>query len=270
MEESQYPKTFRNAVNRLKDRANYDHETVHDIVDSASVLHVSFMPSRMDDDPFPTILPMLGGFGLYNAPGATESSPTTLYLHGHISSRFFKISSTSGKTTWEEDGLPGLPICVCATHMDGLVLALTPFNHSTNYRSAVIHGYATLVTDSAEKNYALHMITDNVLTDRWANSRVPPTEAEMKATGVIKVDIVSASAKVRAYTAGNDKADLEDPDVSGKIWTGVIPAFLKYETPVPAKENAVKEIPKYITQWIEEKNKQAEEYARTIASRAKK
>lgn len=242
---------------------------VHEIVNSAPVLHASFMPTRADDDPFPTILPMLGCFGSYNAPGAIEASPPTVYLHGHISSRFFKISSSSGKTPWEEDGLPGLPICVCATHMDGLILALTPFNHSTNYRSAVVHGYATLVTDPKEKDFALTLITDNILRDRWANSRVPPTEAEMKATGVIRMDVVDASAKVRAYTVGNEKFDIEDPEVSGRVWTGVIPSYVKYDEPIPARENLVKEVPAYITKWIDENNKKGEEYARAVAVKPK-
>jgi hypothetical protein len=32
------------------------------------------------------------------------------------------------------------PVCVAATLFDGVVLALTPFNHSCNFRSAVVHG----------------------------------------------------------------------------------------------------------------------------------
>jgi nitroimidazol reductase NimA-like FMN-containing flavoprotein (pyridoxamine 5'-phosphate oxidase superfamily) len=39
-------------------------------------------------------------------------------------------------------------------HMDGLVLSLTPFHNSCNYRSSIIYGYATLVTDPEEALYA--------------------------------------------------------------------------------------------------------------------
>lgn len=220
----------------------------------------------MEDDPFPTVLPMLGAMGTYKAAVSDETPAPVVYLHGHISSRFVKLSTSgSGKTQWEEDGLPGVPICVCATHMDGLVLALSPFNHSVNYRSAVIHGYASLVTDAAEKNYALHLITDNVMTERWANTRLPLTEAELKATGVIKVDVVSASAKVRAYTVGNDKADLDDEEMKKKVWTGVIPAYIKYGEPIPGKENVVKAVPAYMRQWLEETNNKGEAYSREAA-----
>jgi hypothetical protein len=209
---------------------------------------------------------MIGAFGT-----STDGSTTTLYLHGHISSRFFKLASTSANSSnksqhWEEDGLPGLPVCICATHVDGLVLALTPFNHSINYRSAVIHGYASLVTDPEEKNYAFHLITDNVIPDRWVNTRVPLTEAEAKATGVVKVQVVSASAKVRAHTVSNDKTDLENDAVREKVWTGVIPAYVKYGEPVPARENAVDFVPPHVAKWIEETNTKGEAYSREIAS----
>lgn len=33
-------------------------------------------------------------------------------------------------------------------------------------------------------------ITNNVLTDRWANTRVPPNKAEMTSTQILKVTIV--------------------------------------------------------------------------------
>lgn len=206
---------------------------------------------------------MLGCFGSYNSPNATETSPPAIYLHGHISSRFIKLPTSS---RFAEDGLPGVPVCVAATHMDGLVLALTPFNHSCNYRSAVVHGYASLVVDLAEKMYGLELITDNTLRDRWANSRVPPTEAEMKSTGVLRVDIVSASAKVRAYTTGNDKADLENMEMRKRVWNGVIPAYVTYGEPVPAVDNLVEEVPQYIVEWINDQNGKGEDYTRQVAS----
>lgn len=61
-----------------------------------------------------------------------------------------------------------------ATHVDGLVLALTPNNHSYNYRSAILHGYATQVNQLEEKLWAMEKITNGVLPDRWDNCRVPP------------------------------------------------------------------------------------------------
>ncbi|CAA7271369.1 unnamed protein product [Cyclocybe aegerita] len=263
---TQYEKTPRSTVNRLKQRAVYDQETIRSIIDTSPILHVSFLPVHPSDDPFPTILPMLGCFGAYTAPNAELQSAPAIYLHGHSASRFFKLPGNT--SSWAaEEGLPGLPVCVAATHIDGLVLALTPFNHSSNYRSAVVHGYAQLVTDAAEKDYALTLITDNIVPERWANSRVPPTEAEMKTTSVIRVDVVSASAKVRAYTAGNDKADLEDESVVGKVWTGVVPMWTQYGEPVPAVENRVSRVPEHVARVIEERNAEGEQWAKDIATR---
>jgi nitroimidazol reductase NimA-like FMN-containing flavoprotein (pyridoxamine 5'-phosphate oxidase superfamily) len=41
----------------------------------------------------------------------------------------------------------GIPVCVSATLMDGVVFALTPNHHGCNYRSAVVFGQAHVVVD---------------------------------------------------------------------------------------------------------------------------
>ncbi|KAF9558897.1 hypothetical protein CPC08DRAFT_691582 [Agrocybe pediades] len=258
-----YEKTARSTVNRYRPRAKYDHETIHGIIDSSLVLHVSFNPTSIDEDPFPTILPMLGCTGSYTADGAQETSATAIYLHGHIASRFMKLPNSPSV---HDQALPGVPVCVAATHVDGIILAITPFNHSCNYRSAVIHGYATLVEDPGEKMYALKLMTDNMVPERWDNSRVPPTEAEMKSTGVIRVDIVSASAKIRAAPPGSDKTDVADEETRKRVWTGSVPTHIEYGTPVPAAENVKAEVPNYITNWISEENSKGEIYSRKIVS----
>ncbi|KAF8878372.1 flavin-nucleotide-binding protein [Gymnopilus junonius] len=253
-----YAHTPRSSVNRLKQRATYDHEKIHSIIDSAPVLHVSFNPTSFEDDPFPTILPMLGCTGSFTSSGAQEKSAVVIYLHGHSASRFMKIPSQP-PSYLEEVTLPGIPVCVAATHIDGLVLAYTPFNHSCNYRSAVVHGYASAVEEPEEKTYALQLITDNMLSERWDNSRVPPTEAEMKSTGVIRVDIVSASAKIRAYGVGNGQPDLDNEQMRKGVWTG-------YGEPVSAEENLVGTVPTYIGDWIKGHNDEAEKYSKQITS----
>lgn len=81
---------------------------------------------------------MLGFMGSFSNPTASLSEDgLDIYLHGYVSSRIMKLSST------EE----GLPVTIAATHFDGLVLALTPNSHSYNYRSAILHGYAIPLTD---------------------------------------------------------------------------------------------------------------------------
>jgi len=203
---------------------------------------------------------MLGCIGSFTPP---DSSAPALYLHGHAASRLMKLPTSN-----KDAGSDGTPVCVAATHVDGLVLAYTPFNHSCNYRSAVVHGWAHPVTDPSEKMYALELITNNIVSERWDNSRVPPTEAEMTSTGVLRVDIVSASAKVRAASAGNDKADLKDAEMRERVWTGVVPMWVTYGDPIAGEDNRVKEVPQQLKKWLGAENARQAEYSTSIATRS--
>src|SRR5947209_20230698 len=92
-----------------------------------------------------------------------------------------------------------LKVCVCATKVDGAVLSLTPNSHSYNYRSAVVFGTAEPVTDREEKLWAMEKITNGVVAGRWSETRVPPDEAEMQSTQILRVAIAAASAKVSLF-----------------------------------------------------------------------
>ena len=261
-ETAAYAKHPRSTVRRLRDRAKYDFATVHAIFNRASVLHVSFLPADPSTDPFPTILPMLGAMGNFENPTfdpATE--PLDMYIHGHASSRLMKLPGSDPGEVHPE----GFPVCVAATSLDGIKLALTPFNHSYNYRSAVVHGYANLVTDEDEKNWALRLITDGLVPDRWNNSR-PPTPAELQVTSVLRINIVSASAKVNTGPPGDDRKDLQNSDVTSRVWAGVLPVWEYIGPPVESKTNKVTPVSDYLSGWIGEHNASREEYALRVAS----
>ncbi|KAM0247017.1 hypothetical protein ACHAP5_004297 [Fusarium lateritium] len=145
----EYPREAINTVKRENDRAVYALKTIHHIVNSCQILHVSFnTPSQ----PFPVILPMIGQMGSFDRPSADISDPLDLYLHGYVSSRFVNLGRDAGAEK-------GLPVSVAASHVDGLVLALSSFSHSYNYRSTVLFGHATLVEDEEERMYAMELIT---------------------------------------------------------------------------------------------------------------
>jgi hypothetical protein len=112
------------------------------------------------------------------------------------------------------------------TLTDGLVLARTIFNHSFNYRSVVILGTATEVTDADEKLNSLRLLTDQLLPERWDEARAP-NEQELKATSILRVPIDEASAKVRVGPPGDEGEDLEF-----RVWAGVIPFELRAGEPV--------------------------------------
>ena len=258
-----YSKHERNTVRRHRERAKYDFKAVHAIFSAASIVHVSFLPTDPSVDPFPTILPMLGTIGSFENPSADPATePLDFYIHGHASSRLMKLPGSD----LTEDHPEGLPICVAATLLDGIKLSLTPFNHSCNYRSAVLHGYANPVMDEDEKNWALHRITDGLVSNRWENSRVPPTKAELQSTSVLRITIVSASAKINTGPAGDDRRDLQNDDTTSKVWTGVVPVWEHVGQPVENETNKVVSVPGYLSDWMQEQNTSREEYAVKVAS----
>jgi len=256
MEGSNYPQTPANTVNRLKTRANYDATYIHNLVNSTPVLHVSFNPDITSPNPTPIILPMIGQVAQYDKDSAPHC-----YLHGYVTNRLMKMGASAG------DEGEGLPVCVAATKFDGIVLALTPFNHSYDYRSAVLQGLATIVEDPDERLWAMKLITDSVLPGRWENSRVPPDNAEMQSTRIMKVRITAGSAKVREGGPGAERKDLRREDVLEKVWTGVIPHWERYGEPVPSEYNKVKEVPDYITDFARTESEIAEKHAVEVAKK---
>lgn len=137
-----------------KKTASYSLETIHQIINTSPVLHVSFAAPGGGDSPFPAVLPMIGQMGSFARPSADTGDVLDLYLHGYVSSRIVNQARGAGSDGEEEEKKKGLPLTAAATHVDGLVLSLTPNSHSYNYRSAVLFGHAELVTDVAEKLWA--------------------------------------------------------------------------------------------------------------------
>src|SRR5215472_7849078 len=146
-----YTPTQRTRVVREPHRGVYDRETAYQILDEGFICHVGF---EVDGQPFVI-------------PTAYGRSGDDLYIHGSAASRMLRKLNQ------------GIPVCVTVTLLDGLVLARSVFNHSMNYRSVVILGKATLVTDPAEKLSALHAMSDHILPSRWEDSR-QPNEKELK------------------------------------------------------------------------------------------
>ncbi|KAF1823287.1 uncharacterized protein K489DRAFT_388144 [Dissoconium aciculare CBS 342.82] len=252
-----HAKSQLNTVKRYPGRGKYDYQQVYPIVDQAPILHVAFQPSTNDEGPtFPVILPMLGCMGSFGSSAAIESvSPPDLYLHGYVSARMMRLSRSA---TAEDPS--GMPVCVSATLMDGIVLALTPNHHSCNYRSAVIFGHASIVDDEAERLFAMELITNNLVPERWQHTRYP-NGAELKSTGILKVTIHSASAKVRTGSTGEAREDLKNEEMRKTVWSGVVPSRTVYDEPIPASTNMHKGTPPYIAQWVEDFNAVGKIYA---------
>jgi nitroimidazol reductase NimA-like FMN-containing flavoprotein (pyridoxamine 5'-phosphate oxidase superfamily) len=186
-------------VKRHPERGHYDRATVDAILDEALVCHVGFVA-----DGRPVVIPTLG-----------VRVGSTYYFHGSSLSRMLNVLAE------------GPEVCIAVTLVDGLVLARSAFNHSVNYRSVVVFGRASEVTDEGEKWRALEALVDHVVAGRWADVR-QPTAQEMKATTVVGVALDRSSAKIRS---GPPK-DLES-DYGLPVWAGVVPLAMTAGAPEP-------------------------------------
>lgn len=184
-----YPVTARNRVRRAHERGSYDYASVHAILDAGMLAHVAY---ALDGQPFCT-------------PTLHWREGDMLYWHGSSASRMLRSLKD------------GAPACVTVSHLDGLVLARSGFNHSVNYRSAMCFGTARLVDDSEEKARALTGVIERFYKGRDATLR-PITTKETKATAVVAMRIEEASAKIRAKGVADDEEDYGHP-----VWAGVIP-----------------------------------------------
>jgi len=97
-----------------------------------------------------------------------------------------------------------------------------------NFRSVVVLGTARVVDDPEEKLRAMHGLLDHIRPGRAADCRTPNAR-ELAATGVLALDLVEVSAKVRTGAPADDPQDSTLPH-----WAGVVPLSLTAGTPVPA------------------------------------
>ena len=200
---------------------------------------------------------MIGVMGSFDRPSADLHEPLECYLHGYVSSGIMKQARANPET--------GLAITVAGTKVDGIVLSLTPNSHSYNYRSAVLFGYGSLVDDAEEKVWAMRLITNSVVTDRWENTRTPPDGAEMASTTILKVRIVNGSGKVRDGGPNDEKKDTEREEVVSKTFTAVVPMWETFGEPVLGGKGQMSEVPEHVKSFCRETNAANEEYAKTAA-----
>jgi hypothetical protein len=182
-------KSARTTVRRKAERGAYDAIVVNSILDEGLICHVSVI-----DGETPLMLPTI-----------YARVDDQIYLHGATANHLLRLLAD------------GASACLAVTLIDELVLARSAFHHSMNYRSVVLFGQGELVADAAEKRMAVDAIVEHVLTGRSAHAR-PPTPNELRATIVVRIPIVEASAKIRTGPPLDD-----DDDIALPIWAGVLP-----------------------------------------------
>jgi nitroimidazol reductase NimA-like FMN-containing flavoprotein (pyridoxamine 5'-phosphate oxidase superfamily) len=219
----EFPKTPLNRVRRVRKRAHYDAETIYSIIDAAQICQVGFV---VDEQPF--VIPTLHA-----------RDEDRILLHGAVAGRLMRYLAGGGK------------VCLSWTLVDGLVLARSVFNHSVNYRSAMVFGSGYSIEGDEERLAALERFTEKLIPGRWADSR-PPNRVELLQTSIVAIEIESASAKVRTGAPGDEEADYALPH-----WAGVVP----FETRIGAFQPdprlaAETDVPEYLTQLQRNFNKE--------------
>ena len=185
-------------VRRLGRRAHYDRPTIDAILDGGLVAHVATVR-----DGRPVVVPMLHA-----------RDGDWLILHGSPASGTFKRAR-------EQD------VCVTVTLLDGLVLARSAFHHSVDYRSVVVLGRAEGVDDEADRRRLLEAFMERLLPGREATLR-PMTAAKIRQTGILRLSLERASAKVRTGPPVDEEADYGWP-----AWAGVLPIITRFGDPEP-------------------------------------
>lgn len=195
--------TGRSQVRRHRDRASYQLARIHAILDEGFICHVA----------------------CYDA-GTTWMIPTAygrrgdeILLHGAAANHVLAAAAR------------GATLVVAVTLVDGMVLARSTFSHSINYRSVIIFGRATAITEPQAKAAALEAIVEHMLPGRTAEAR-PPTATEVRSTSVMALPITEASAKMRT----GPPADGDGPDGALPVWAGTLPLHTIAGPPLPAPD----------------------------------
>ena len=205
----------RTRIKRIAELANYDTQNLYSIIDESYVCHIAFND----------------GASTHCIPTACWRDGHYLYIHGSNGSRLIKVL------------LAGAQASVAITHIDGLVLAKSAFNHSMNYRSAIIYGQFEAIEGSAEKLEALDIFMDKIAEGRKDEARRGDSQ-ELAATKILRISLNEAATKISHKTSPEDK----DEDLNLPVWAGILPINYSRGEPIPThKENIV--TPPYVIHW---------------------
>jgi nitroimidazol reductase NimA-like FMN-containing flavoprotein (pyridoxamine 5'-phosphate oxidase superfamily) len=191
--------TRRSTPTRLRERASTDRADLYAVLDEGLVCHVGVVR-----DGAPVVLPT--GYGRID---------DTVYVHGSTGAGWLRVAD-------------GAPVCLTVTHVDGVVYARSVFHHSMNYRSAVVHAAARVVTDAVERMAGLRAVAEQLSPGSWEHAR-EPNARELAATVVIALDLAEASVKVRSGPPGDEDFDIAE----GGRWAGVLPVVTTFGAPEP-------------------------------------
>jgi nitroimidazol reductase NimA-like FMN-containing flavoprotein (pyridoxamine 5'-phosphate oxidase superfamily) len=191
--------TPRTRLRRAREKGRTHRDALFDVLAAGLFCHLGVIVEGA-----PMVVPTVYGFDRQR-----------LFLHGSVASRSLAVPA-------------GAPACVTVTVVDGLVLARSVFEHSVNYRSAMIYGVPRPVTDTAEKLAGLRLVSEHVAPGQWDYAR-QPSRKELAATTLLAMSLDEASVKMRS----GPPDDADSPDADLGLWAGELPVVSIWQPPVP-------------------------------------
>jgi uncharacterized protein len=190
--------TERTRLRRAREKGRPGREHLHAVLRAGLVAHLG-----LTLDGWPMVIPTVYGF-----------DDDHIYLHGSVASQSLTVA--------------GAPACVTVTVADGLVLARSVFEHSVNYRSAMIYGIPRLITGRDELLAGLRLVSEHVAPGQWEYAR-QPSRKELAATRLLAVPLAEASVKI----SSGPPDDGDSPDAALGLWAGELPLVATWQEPVP-------------------------------------
>ncbi|SDH38419.1 pyridoxamine 5'-phosphate oxidase family protein [Janthinobacterium sp. YR213] len=208
------PPSPRTRVRRVAELASYEQAALHAIVDAAYLCHIAFRDDT-GSHCIPTACWRIGGY---------------LYIHGSNGSRMLKQL------------LHDTDVCVTVSHLDGLVLARSAFNHTMNYRSAMVYGQFEKVSDIGQQHAAMDALMEKLAPGRLAQVRGGSAK-EYAATTVLRIALDECAVKQRRGGPLDDAGDM-----AHAVWTGELPFTHGRGTAIADALNT-SEMPAYAAAW---------------------
>lgn len=193
----------RTDITRLPGKASTDRRALDALLDEALIGHIGLVGA----DGHPVVIPT-----------AIARDGDQVLAHGSTGSHWMRLLAD------------GAPASLAVTALDGLVVARSAFESSMQYRSAVLFGAFTVVTEPEERLRALDVITEALLPGRSSEVRRASAK-ELAATLVLAFPIAQWSLKV-SQGVPDDPTD----DVAGPSWAGVVPLHTVAGVAAPAPD----------------------------------
>jgi nitroimidazol reductase NimA-like FMN-containing flavoprotein (pyridoxamine 5'-phosphate oxidase superfamily) len=193
--------TDRTRHRRLREKGSLDRSVLDTVLRAGFVCHLGYVL-----DGVARALPTVYGY---------DPERESVYVHGSVASRSLVES-------------PHQTVCLTVTHVDGLTLARSVFEHGVNYRSAMVYDVPRVVTGQEEKLHGLRVLSEQAAPGQWDYVR-QPSRKELAATTLLVLGLGEASVKI----SDGFPDDGDGPDADLPVWAGRLPLHHTWGAPEP-------------------------------------